>query len=103
MVCFRVSPHAINRHHGNDLEANEFNSKLLESVNATGIIYMTHSMVEGAFIIRFSVGATLTEDMHIKMAWELVQDQATSLLGTLTPKADSNGKKPSKQIEDHSI
>ncbi|KAL7593375.1 hypothetical protein Lser_V15G32666 [Lactuca serriola] len=91
MVCFRVSPHVINRHHGNDHEANEFNSKLLESVNATGIIYMTHSMVEGVFIIRFSVGATLTEDRHIKMAWELVQDQATSLLGTLTQKADSNG------------
>ncbi|KAL7603308.1 hypothetical protein Lser_V15G19346 [Lactuca serriola] len=81
MVCFRVSPYAISQHHDNDHKANELNQMLLESVNATGRVYMTHSVVGGVYIIRFSVGAGLTEDRHVNMAWELVQGEATSLLG----------------------
>ncbi|CAI9261143.1 unnamed protein product [Lactuca saligna] len=100
VVCFRVSPYAIHQHHGNQHEVNEFNSKLLEAINATGHVYMTQSVVDGVYFIRFSIGATLTEDRHVKMAWELVQDQATSMLGTLAPKKASNGKHM-KQIEDH--
>ncbi|GJW01021.1 tyrosine decarboxylase 1-like protein [Tanacetum coccineum] len=69
-----------------DPEANEFNEKLLESVNATGCAYMTHSVVGGVYFIRFAVGATLTEDRHVAMAWELVKNQATSMLYTPTPK-----------------
>ncbi|KAL7605183.1 hypothetical protein Lser_V15G19350 [Lactuca serriola] len=98
MVCFRVSPYAISQHHDNDHEANEFNQMLLELVNATGRVYMTHSVVGGVYVIRFAVGATLTEDRHVKMAWELVQGQATSLLGTPTPNSASNVQS-SKQIE----
>ncbi|KAI3709864.1 hypothetical protein L2E82_39632 [Cichorium intybus] len=95
-VCFRVSPCSINEHHGKNYEA--FNHKLSESINATGLVYMTHSVVGGVYFIRFSVGATLTEDRHVQLAWELVQDQATSLLGTQTPKTASYSKLP-QQIE----
>ncbi|KAI3517139.1 hypothetical protein L1887_16347 [Cichorium endivia] len=98
VVCFRVSPSSINEHHGKNYEANEFNHKLLEAINATGLVYMTHSVVGGVYFIRFSVGATLTEDKHVQLAWELVQDQATSLLGTQTPKTTSYSKLP-EQME----
>ncbi|KAI3499821.1 hypothetical protein L1887_35633 [Cichorium endivia] len=84
LVCFRVSPYAIGKHLDNDHEANEFNQKLLESVNATGRAYMTNSVVGGVYIIRFVVGVALTEDRHVEMAWKLVQSKATSLLGTST-------------------
>ncbi|XP_071741419.1 tyrosine decarboxylase-like [Rutidosis leptorrhynchoides] len=80
MVCFRVSPYVIGQRYDTDDEANEFNKKLLERVNASGRVYMTHFVVGGVYGIRFAVGATLTEDKHIQMAWELVQDQTTSLL-----------------------
>ncbi|GJZ95848.1 tyrosine decarboxylase 1-like protein [Tanacetum coccineum] len=71
VVCFRVSPYVIGK---------KYNEKLLESVNATGCAYMTHSVVGGVYFIRFAVGATLTEDRHVAMAWELVKNQATSML-----------------------
>ncbi|GKF31394.1 tyrosine decarboxylase 1-like protein, partial [Tanacetum coccineum] len=84
VVCFRVCPYVISQRYDDDHEANEFNEKLLESVNTTGCVYMTHSMVGGVYFIRFAVGATLTEDRHVKKAWELVKDQATSMLYTNT-------------------
>ncbi|XP_076960330.1 tyrosine decarboxylase-like [Bidens hawaiensis] len=85
VVCFRVSPYVIGQRCDNEHETNEFNKKLLQSVNATGRVYMTHSIVGGVYIIRFAVGATLTEDRHVVMAWKLVRDQTTSMLCTPTP------------------
>ncbi|GJU57359.1 tyrosine decarboxylase 1-like protein [Tanacetum coccineum] len=86
VVYFRVCPYVIGKKYDYDPEANEFNEKLLESVNATGCAYMTHSVVGGVYFIRFDVGATLTKDRHVAMAWESVKNQATSLLYTPTPK-----------------
>ncbi|KAK1420308.1 hypothetical protein QVD17_21806 [Tagetes erecta] len=77
VVCFRVSPSVINDDEG---DANEFNKKLLQSVNATGRVYMTQTIVGGIFVIRFAVGATLTEEKHVLKAWKLVCDHATSML-----------------------
>ncbi|KAL8504335.1 hypothetical protein ACS0TY_022895 [Phlomoides rotata] len=52
--------------------ANDFNAKLLESINGSGRVFMTHSVIGGAYVIRVAIGATLTENRHINMAWKLV-------------------------------
>ncbi|KAF2316742.1 hypothetical protein GH714_042083 [Hevea brasiliensis] len=79
-VCFRIQPGAIavasGKLHDQDVLANELNRKLLESVNASGCIYLTHAIVGEVYILRFAVGATLTEDRHVIMAWKVVQDHA---------------------------
>ncbi|KAJ9153136.1 hypothetical protein P3X46_026612 [Hevea brasiliensis] len=79
-VCFRIQPGAIavanGKLHDQDILANELNRKLLESVNASGCIYLTHAIVGEVYILRFAVGATLTEDRHVIMAWKVVQDHA---------------------------
>lgn len=59
---------------------NEANKELMELVNSSGQAYMTHAVVGGAYIIRFAVGATLTEERHVCAAWKLVQDKANELL-----------------------
>ncbi|XWS62369.1 hypothetical protein CRYUN_Cryun06bG0004900 [Craigia yunnanensis] len=40
--------------------ANEFNRKLVELVNVSGQVYMTHTLVEGVYVMRFAEGASLT-------------------------------------------
>ncbi|KAI3841862.1 hypothetical protein MKW92_038059 [Papaver armeniacum] len=92
MVCFRLKPAAILRNKivENDyIEAqiNEVNAKLLESVNASGKIYMTHAVVGGVYMIRFAVGATLTEERHVTGAWKVVQEHTDAILGALGGKA----------------
>ncbi|MCL7043013.1 hypothetical protein MKW94_023393 [Papaver nudicaule] len=85
MVCFRLKPAAIfNQIVDNDwieAQTNEINAKLLESVNASGKIYMTHAVVGGVYMIRFAVGATLTEERHVTGAWKVVQEHTDAILG----------------------
>ncbi|RZC51224.1 hypothetical protein C5167_019651 [Papaver somniferum] len=88
MVCFRLKPTAIFKQtlvENDYIEAasNEINGKLLESVNASGRIYMTHAVVGGVYMIRFAVGATLTEERHVTGAWKVVQEHTNYILGAL--------------------
>ncbi|KAH0656272.1 hypothetical protein KY285_031154 [Solanum tuberosum] len=76
LVCFRFNP---NKEH--ELVYIEFlNKKLLDSVNSTGLVYMTHTIVGGIYMLRFAVGATLTEDRHVISAWKLIKESAEALL-----------------------
>ncbi|GMI87862.1 aromatic aldehyde synthase [Hibiscus trionum] len=86
MVCFRVPPSALpfrNQVGNDETRANEFNRELLETVNAAGRIYMTHAEVDGIYMLRFAVGASLTEDKHVIMAWKVVQETVDAMLNTL--------------------
>lgn len=98
LVCFRVSPSAITKriidesgifseNLGQDSEeadekyrTNEMNKKLLESINASGRLYMTHTVIGGMYVLRCAVGATLTEESHIIMASKVVKQHADSIL-----------------------
>ncbi|MED6106580.1 hypothetical protein PIB30_005864 [Stylosanthes scabra] len=73
MVCFRLKPLSV------DSDGNEMNRKLLDSVNNSGRLYMSHAMVEGMFVIRCAVGATLTQEGHVIMAWKEVQEHANAI------------------------
>ncbi|KAA8514883.1 hypothetical protein F0562_018062 [Nyssa sinensis] len=71
MVCFRVSASTM----GKDekyCSSNELNGKLLESSNASRRVYMSHAMIGGVYVIRFAVGATLTNYGHVTMALKVV-------------------------------
>ncbi|KAJ8446052.1 hypothetical protein Cgig2_017554 [Carnegiea gigantea] len=83
LVCFRLFPFAVLSHGQKFLEdesLNELNADLLESINSAGRIYMTHTLVEGIFVLRFAVGSTLTQTRHVLSAWREIQDQADRIL-----------------------
>ena len=89
VVCFRALPSAVakianGKGHNGDVTiedfANEINRKLLDSINDSGTIFMTHAVVEGMFVIRCAVGATLTDEVHVIMAWKIVQEHADAIL-----------------------
>ncbi|KAI3940652.1 hypothetical protein MKW92_036663 [Papaver armeniacum] len=88
MVCFRLKPTAIPKqkkieNDNMEAQANDINTKLLESVNASGKIYMTHAVVGGVYMIRFAVGATLTEERHVTGAWKVVQEHTDAIFRAL--------------------
>jgi aromatic-L-amino-acid decarboxylase len=60
LVCFR--------HVGGD-EANE---RILETVNASGRYFLTHTKLDGRFTLRLSVGQTWTEERHVHAVWEAI-------------------------------
>ena len=46
------------------------------AVGETGKVYLTHTVLNGRFTLRFCVGQTNTELEHVRRAWELVQEVA---------------------------
>jgi aromatic-L-amino-acid decarboxylase len=49
---------------------------LLDRVNATGRVFLTHARVKGRMAIRLAVGGTLTRREHVLAAWELLRSLA---------------------------
>ncbi|MGH8959738.1 MAG: aminotransferase class V-fold PLP-dependent enzyme [Jatrophihabitantaceae bacterium] len=45
---------------------------LMDRVNASGQMYLTHTVVNGQLALRMSIGATLTERRHVEAAWALL-------------------------------
>lgn len=81
LVCFRVLPWPNDISVANHVEpVNELNKKLLESINESGNVYMSSTVVDGAYIIRCAIGATLTEERHVIRAWKVIQEHADALL-----------------------
>ncbi|XP_072951960.1 tyrosine decarboxylase 1-like [Typha angustifolia] len=83
MVCFRLAPPqlpGLRVGEEEEEEINEVNRRLLEEVNASGKLYMTHAVIGGVYVIRFAVGATLTEERHVRSAWKVIQEHADELL-----------------------
>lgn len=64
LVCFR--------HKAGD----EATRALLERLNASGKLYLTHTVLNNKYTLRFCVGQTMTEAVHVRRAWELIQDHA---------------------------
>ena len=43
---------------------------LMERVNASGELYLTHTMVNGNVALRMAIGSPLTERRHVEAAWQ---------------------------------
>ncbi|MBE0675003.1 MAG: aminotransferase class I/II-fold pyridoxal phosphate-dependent enzyme [Bacteroidales bacterium] len=66
-VCFRFVPAGIAPE-----EYNRLNEKLNHTLNDTGKIYLTHTTLEGKYVLRLVVGQTNVTEQHIREAWNLI-------------------------------
>jgi aromatic-L-amino-acid decarboxylase len=64
LVCFR--------HKGGE----EVNQKLLDRLNSSGALYLTHTRLDDRLTLRMSIGQTHTEEQHVRGAWERIQEVA---------------------------
>ena len=67
LVCFR--------HRGGEA----VNQKLLNRLNQSGDLYLTHTRLNDQLTLRFCVGQTHTEARHVKRAWEQIQEISAEL------------------------
>ncbi|KAI4319509.1 hypothetical protein MLD38_033097 [Melastoma candidum] len=79
LVCFRLAP----QNSDEDLR-NQLNRGLLDAVNSTGKIFISHTVLSGKYVLRFAVGAPLTEERHVSEAWEVIQLEASVILGKVS-------------------
>ncbi|GMP99277.1 hypothetical protein CsSME_00046805 [Camellia sinensis var. sinensis] len=78
LVCFCLLPP-----HNNEDCANKLNHDLLDAVNSTGKLFISHTVLSGKYTLRFAVGAPLTEERHVNAAWKVLQGKASALLQSL--------------------
>jgi len=67
LVCFR--------YRGDD----DDNQRLMDSLNQSGDLYLTHTRLDGRIVLRFCVGQTSTEKRHVQRAWRRIQEEAAKL------------------------
>ncbi len=64
LVCFR--------HRGGD----RVNQAILDRLNSSGRLYLTHTRLRDRLVLRFCVGQTHTEAHHVERAWERIREAA---------------------------
>lgn len=64
LVCFR------------DRRGDSANQALMEKLNASGDLFITHTKLDGKFTLRFCVGQTNTTERHARQAWKRIREEA---------------------------
>ena len=64
LICFR-------------LRGDEANQRLLDRLNASGKMFLTHTKLDDKFTLRMSIGQTHTQREHIENAWALIREAAS--------------------------
>jgi aromatic-L-amino-acid/L-tryptophan decarboxylase len=54
-------------------ESNEQNEALMQAVNKTGEVFLTHVKLNGIFTLRMVIGQTDVEQRHVEKAWQLIK------------------------------
>ena len=67
LVCFRHR------------EGDAFNQALMDRLNASGALYLTHTRLDERLVLRLAVGAPATRREHVEAAWRRIVETARGL------------------------
>jgi len=66
VVCFRLRGDASDEEH----------QRILDRVNASGEVFLSHTKLDGRFVLRVAIGNLHTTEEHVARAWALLNDAA---------------------------
>jgi aromatic-L-amino-acid decarboxylase len=73
-VCFRYRPDGMS-----DSEADSLNERINHALNDSGKIYLTHTKVNGRYVLRMVTSQTNVTERHVTEAWNLIRECASAL------------------------
>lgn len=74
-LVFRFVPQKIM----NESDINEINEKLLDEINKTGKVFLSHTKLRGKYAIRLAIGNIKTTWDDVALAWEIVRKKSHEL------------------------
>ncbi len=88
VVCFRAKPRA---GPASEADLERLNAELLDAVNASGEVFLSHTKLDGRFVLRLAVGHLRTEERHVLRAWELLRANLRALVERRAPGSSAAG------------
>lgn len=70
-ICFRVIPST--KMETNQI--NELNKKLMDEINKSGKLFLSHTKLHDKFAIRLSISGIRTTEKNVLQAWELIKEK----------------------------
>jgi aromatic-L-amino-acid decarboxylase len=67
LVCFRLR------------SGDQANQQLMDRLNGSGDLYLTHTKLDGKHTLRFCIGQTNTQERHVERAWQRIQQETEKL------------------------
>ena len=74
-VVFRYLPAGSRGVEGGELQ-DRLNTAILDAVNASGEVFLSHTRLDGRVALRLSVGNLRSTEVHVRRAWDLLQAAA---------------------------
>ena len=75
LVCFRATPPNLSEN-----QFDEFNEKLMNSINDSGKAYLSHTKLNGKYTLRVSIGSIHVAENHIRNLWNQLCKQQEIVL-----------------------
>ncbi len=72
VVCFRFHPAGMS----DEQELERLNSRILDTVNASGKVFLSHTKLNGRYTLRVAIGNLATTEEHVRSAWEQIRTAA---------------------------
>jgi aromatic-L-amino-acid decarboxylase len=76
-ICFRLHPKNINDE--NELE--KLNIRLFNEIDSTSDIMISHTKLNGKYVLRVNISGLRMELKHIEKAWEVIRTKVGEMLG----------------------
>jgi aromatic-L-amino-acid/L-tryptophan decarboxylase len=70
LVCFRHRA------------GNDFNQRLLAAINGTGKAFLSHTVLNSKFVLRFAIGNFQTNEQDVRETWDLIRQTTAQLAAT---------------------
>jgi aromatic-L-amino-acid decarboxylase len=82
VVCFRARPSGRSL---SDRDLDVLNRQLLDAVNATGEVFLSHTRLHDRLVLRLAVGHLRTTERHVARAWKLLRTHTAQLAAARHP------------------
>jgi aromatic-L-amino-acid/L-tryptophan decarboxylase len=76
LICFRYHPPSINQ----EAKLASLNKSLMDTLNASGTMYLTHTLLNDIFVLRLCIGAANITQLHVEKSWQKIIKTARGLI-----------------------
>jgi aromatic-L-amino-acid decarboxylase len=79
VVCLRWKPSTAPAFDLSPEELDAANERLMDAVNQTGEVFLSHTRLRGRLALRIAIGHLNTTEVHVRRAWDLLVEHASQI------------------------